>query len=32
MPVTMSLPCPAGSQINAQSLVRSSVTMEIVEK
>jgi hypothetical protein len=32
MPVTMSLPGPAGSQINAQSLVRSTVTMEVVEK
>lgn len=32
MPVTMSMTGPDGSQINAQSLVRTTMTMEIVEK
>jgi hypothetical protein len=32
MPVTMSVIGPAGSQINSRSLVRNTVTMEIVEK
>jgi hypothetical protein len=32
MPVTLSMTGPNGSQINAQSLVRTTVTMELVEK
>ena len=32
MPMTMSVTGPAGGQINSQSLVRNTITMEIVEK
>jgi hypothetical protein len=31
MPVTMSLPGPAGGDLNSQMLVRNTITMEIVE-
>ncbi len=32
MPMTMSMPSPGGEQVNVKSLVRSTATMEIVDK